>query len=102
MPIGKNSIKRVKNGGYSNVKSAAPDMENSTVLTNPAPEVIEVMIPSAKAGAEKKPATKKAAPKKSVKTNKNIQKKDEEPISDGGRDGFCRFGLGDALPEYLL
>jgi len=32
MPIGKNSIKRVTNNGYSNVKSEAPDMQNSEVI----------------------------------------------------------------------
>lgn len=45
MPIGKNAIKRVINNGYSNVKSEAPDMENSEVRV------------------EKKPANKKAASK---------------------------------------
>ncbi len=44
MPIGKNSIKRVQNSGYSNVKTTAPDMENSTVLSNPSPEVIKVFV----------------------------------------------------------
>ena len=32
MPIGKNAIKRVENNGYANLKSEAPDMENSTVV----------------------------------------------------------------------
>lgn len=32
MPIGKNAIKRVENNGYSNVKSSAPDMENSEIV----------------------------------------------------------------------
>lgn len=31
MPIGKNAIKRVINNGYSNVKTSAPDMENSVI-----------------------------------------------------------------------
>ena len=96
MPIGKNSIKRVKNGGYSNVKSMAPDMENSTVIANPAPEVIEVMIPEAKPKAQKKPATRK----KTVNSNENIQKNEEKTATE--RDGFCRFGLGEDLPSYLL
>ena len=29
MPIGKNSLKRVTNNGYTKVKSEAPDMEMS-------------------------------------------------------------------------
>lgn len=32
MPVGKNSIRRVANNGYSKVKTEAPDMENSTVV----------------------------------------------------------------------
>ena len=43
MPIGKNSLKRVTNNGYSAVKTEAPDMENSVTLIPeekpaPAPE----------------------------------------------------------------
>ena len=56
MPIGKNAIKRVSNNGYSNVKSTAPDMENS---------VVEPVKPAAKSAA-----TKKAPTVKSVTTNK--------------------------------
>ena len=103
MPIGKNSIKRVKNGGYSNVKTSAPDMENSTVITNISPEVIEVMLPKAEEPTPKKPAAKKTGTaKKCEKSNKNIQKKNEEQPTECGRDGFCRVGLGEALPDYLL
>ena len=31
MPIGKNSISRVKNNGYTNIKNTAPDMEDSKI-----------------------------------------------------------------------
>lgn len=31
MPIGKNSLKRVSNNGYSKVATSAPDMENSEI-----------------------------------------------------------------------
>ena len=60
MPIGKNSLKRVTNNGYSAVKTAAPDMENSTVVTEPTP-VAETKLATPK--AEKKPATKTTAKK---------------------------------------
>ena len=86
MPIGKNSLKRVTNNGYSAVKTAAPDMENSTVVTEPAatepttkvapvskkttakgatPKTVEAK-PAAKSAAKstsKKPATKTTAKK---------------------------------------
>ena len=39
MPIGKNAINRVKNNGYSNVETSAPDMENS-VIANPDKQVV--------------------------------------------------------------
>lgn len=41
MPIGKNSIKRVKNNGYSAVKTEAPDMENSVIVKE-----AEVAVPA--------------------------------------------------------
>ena len=92
MPIGKNSIKRVANGGYSNVKSAAPDMENSTVLANPAPEVIEKMIPSAKKCAPKKSAGKPAAKKSTVKPT----------VEEESFDTVEYVAIGGQLPIYLL
>lgn len=86
MPIGKNSIKRVTNNGYSKVATKAPDMENSTVIANPSPEVIEVMIHSSENIAPKKPAAKKAAPK--TETNEH--------------SGEGYINLGGELPIYLL
>lgn len=55
MPIGKNAIKRVANNGYSNVKTEAPDMENSTVA--------EVKKPASKKSVSKNPAPKAATSK---------------------------------------
>lgn len=66
MPIGKSSINRVTNNGYSNVKTKAPDMENSTVIANPSPQVVEKLLPKTEAKKEtaaKKPATKTGATK---------------------------------------
>ena len=71
MPIGKNSIKRVANNGYSNVKTNAPDMENSTVIANPSPEVVEKMLPKATA---QKPAAKKTAATSKPKTETTAKK----------------------------
>ena len=53
MPVGKNSLKRVTNSGYSKVKTEAPDMENSTVEALPKEE--------ARTESAKKPAAKKTA-----------------------------------------
>lgn len=58
MPIGKNSLKRVTNNGYSSVKTTAPDMENSTIVGVANPEAT---------AAEKKPTATKAAPKTAAK-----------------------------------
>ncbi len=71
MPIGKNSLKRVTNNGYSSVKTSAPDMENSTVI-------IEKEEPKAKAEGTKtatvtagaKTATKNTATKKTSTAKK--------------------------------
>ena len=98
MPIGKNSIKRVANNGYSNVKTAAPDMENSSVIANPSPEVIEKMIPSSKKIAPKKPATKKSTAKKAV----TAAPAPAEVVEASRPDGFSYVGFGEDLPVYLL
>lgn len=86
MPIGKNAIKRVSNSGYSNVQTAAPDMENSTV-TEPKVEVAEAPVVEAPA---------KEAPKKTAK--KPAKKQAKAPKSQG----FEHYAIGDGLPYYLL
>ena len=100
MPIGKNSIKRVKNGGYSNVKTSAPDMENSTVIANVAPEVIEKMVPSAKKNTTKK--TESADTKKQPTAKKSAGSKEKSKAVSNEKDGFIRVSLGCDLPDYLL
>ena len=96
MPVGKNSIKRVTNNGYSKVATKAPDMENSTVIANPSPEVIEVMIPSSEKIAPKKPASKPAAKKPAAKKAEPKLEKSSE------RNGEGYINLGGELPIYLL
>lgn len=89
MPIGKNSLKRVANNGYSNVKTEAPDMENSSVIANPAPQVVEMLEKEiAQVKAEKKTAAKKPAAKKpcakaeaAVSTAKKSGAKAEKPTT---------------------
>ena len=78
MSIGKNAIKRVENNGYSQVKTAAPDMEQSVVAEEAA--VMPEVKPAKKKTACKKPAAKKAAKKTGEKA----------------------YALGDDLPFYLL
>ena len=94
MSIGKNAIKRVQNNGYSNVKTSAPDMENSTEIPTPV-QVAEAVMekPAKKTAAKKAPAekapAKKAAPKKAPAAP-------AMPEKTGG------VQLGEALPYYLL
>lgn len=98
MPIGKNSIKRVANNGYSAVKTEAPDMENSTELTEEptgelketkAPELVayELIEEKMKPRAKRTGRPKKSAPKKDAPTS------DTEP---------AYINIGKALPTYLL
>ena len=99
MPIGKNAIKRVENNGYSQVKTSAPDMENSNVIAAPDPQVTEKLIApvekkTAAKSAAKKPTAKKSAAKPAAsKTVKKTAKK---------QDGFQRVELGNDMPFYLL
>ena len=82
MSIGKSAIKRVENNGYSKVKTAAPDMQNSHVIAAPAEEVTEKLI----APIEVKKTAKKTTKKASTSKKKN---------------GFIAFSIGEELPYYL-
>lgn len=98
MSIGKSSIKRAANNGYSNVATSAPDMENSVVVEPvveaPVEEVkapvTEVKAPAKKKTAAKKPAAKKPAAKKPC-APKVV-----------GKDAEKAVCVGQDLPYYLL
>lgn len=111
MPVGKNAIKRVTNNGYSNVKTKAPDMENSTIIANPSPEVIEKLIPKAEekkeTGAKNPAAVKKpAVAKKPVAAKKPTQaKKTAAPAAKkekAEKTSDSYVNVGRALPPHLL
>ena len=85
MPIGKNAIKRVSNSGYSNVKTTAPDMENSVAV-----EVKVEEAPVAEATAVKE------APKKAAK------KPSKKKATASAKQSFEHIAIGDSLPYYLL
>lgn len=94
MAIGKNAIKRVENNGYSKVQTNAPDMENSSVIANPDPQVTEKLIaPVAQATAKKTTAKKATAKKTACKTACKTSCK---------KDAFERVELGADMPYYLL
>ena len=98
MPIGKNAIKRVENNGYSNVKTSAPDMENSNVIANPDVQVIDKLIsPLEKATAKKAPAKKPAA-KKTTAKKPAVKAAPKAPA----KDDFARVEVGESMPYYLL
>ena len=103
MPIGKNAIKRVENNGYSKVATSAPDMENSHVIANPDPQVVEKFVApvetAAKAAKKSAPATKKPAAKKSTAKKPAVAKSVEKPAE---KDGFVRVEVGGEMPYYLL
>ncbi len=114
MPIGKNAIKRVENNGYSKVETAAPDMENSTVIANLDPQVTEKMV----APVEKKTRAKKTPAKKAetlvetapvppveapeVKTEKKAPAKRKCAKKAPAKEGFVRVEVGEKMPYYLL
>ncbi|MBQ8291187.1 MAG: hypothetical protein IJX88_01575 [Clostridia bacterium] len=91
MPIGKNAIKRVENNGYSNVKTDAPDMQNSTVIGATSPEVMEMV---------EKAVTKKPAAKKTTAKKPCAKKPCAKPACE--KDGFVRVEVGEDMPYYLL
>ena len=123
MPIGKNAIKRVENNGYSNVKTAAPDMENSHVIANISEEVMEKMVKpveekTAKKVAAKKTTAKKAASKKATEQKAVAPVKEEiavaavkKPVAKKApvkkavkekKPAVEKVELGKDMPYYLL
>lgn len=100
MPIGKNSIKRVANNGYSNVKTAAPDMENSTVTK------AQTCAPATKSAEKKVSARPAPSERSSVSTAKKTTKKAQKPApvstSEKTADTKPYCNLGDEMPTYLL
>lgn len=92
MPVGKNSLKRVSNNGYSKVATTAPDMDNSVVVTPEETKEIKVV--------DVKPAPKKnTAPK----TKKPATPKPKTEKAEATRpDGFARYEFGQDLPVHLL
>lgn len=101
MPVGKNSIKRVSNNGYSQVTTSAPDMENSTVVQSPSPEVVEMVAPKKKT-APKKPTVKKKEETPTPVSNVMPTPDTPEVEEIGEADGFDVVALGEDLPYYLL
>ena len=97
MPIGKNALKRVNNG-YSNVSTAAPDMENSEIAVTENKKLDEKV-------AEKKTTPKKTEPKKSEpkeKKGKSVSTEQKVLNESSHPDGFIRISFGDDMPVYLL
>ena len=88
MPLGKDSIKRVRNNGYSRVTTSAPDMENSSIVEPIDLSVVVVDVSDVEAEQKAtEPATKKkTAPKKKAdaptgqkKTTTSKQKSEPKP-----------------------
>ena len=90
MAIGKNALKRVENNGYSQVKTEAPDMENSHVIANPDAQVVETLLAPVEKATEKKATAKKTTRKAPAKKQ------------TGQKDGFVRVSFGEDMPYYLL
>ena len=113
MPIGKNAIKRVSNNGYSNVKTVAPDMENSIVRESENTDSVSEKKAPLKKNAKKAAPVKKAAdnakkptPKKSMESEpelrpvKTLEKVTENKAVSEEKEGYTN--LGKEMPYYLL
>ena len=103
MPIGKNAIKRVANNGYSNVKTSAPDMENSEIESKKSEDVAEKKSAPKKTSTQKTGTQKKtSAPKKSAAATKPSAPKAPRVTEASKTQGIEHLSLGDELPVYLL
>jgi len=122
MPLGKDSIKRVRNNGYSQVTSSAPDMENSTIVEEALSVPVVAVDDAPRAEEPKKAPKKKAEPKRKTKaepkrTPGKRTKKQETPtpvsnndiptpveVADtvATREGEGYVNLGGQMPVHLL
>ena len=111
MPIGKNAIKRVENNGYSNVKSKAPDMENSVVIAAPDKQVEEKILAPVAEKTAKKTCAKKTTTKKAVSSCVEEVKTENTPAAKKPvakkpavkkEKKVERVNVGDDMPYYLL
>ena len=117
MPIGKNAIKRVENNGYSNVKTEAPDMINSTVISGTSKEVMDMVEKSVNKAVktvkksvepmvkpETQPVTepvvevKTEAPKTTTKKAPTKKQAPKKPA----KNNFEIIRFGDEMPIHLL
>lgn len=105
MPIGKNSIKRAANNGYSKVTTSAPDMENSVVVEEEPKEIKKTATPKPKTA--KKTAVKKS-PQKSMEVEpdlspvKTAEKVTKKSTKKPQRKGECYINIGGEMPIHLL
>ncbi len=97
MPIGKNAIKRVENNGYSKVQTSAPDMENSNVIANLDPQVMEKMVAPVEQATEEV-AVAKAATKKPTAKKAPVKKAACKKVAKAAD----KTSLGEDMPYYLL
>ncbi len=100
MPIGKNAIKRVENNGYSNVKTEAPDMVNSTVIGATSEQVMN-MVESQVENKVEEPKIEEVQeqPAKKTTAKKTVAKKPAKKVeAKPGKSYAC----GEELPIYLL
>ncbi len=114
MPIGKDSLKRVTNGGYSKVKSEAPDMENSVVIERAREsETPKVDATRTTQSAKKSASTAKRCTTSTVSSAaRTAQSAKKSPVSAKPkaaasesaeatpRSGFCP--IGSDMPDFLL
>ena len=104
MPVGKNSIKRVANNGYSNVKTDAPDMENSVINEQPKKTPKKKTVSAAPKTEPKKTAPQKKEPVKedAPKPTAAVISAPVESTVSLVREGTGYVNLGGKLPDYLL
>ena len=103
MSIGKSSIQRAANNGYSKVQTSAPDMMHSEVVEEvKGPESASVEQVTAQAMPKKACANKKARKTPGV-ANKSVSLKSRKTSEKTANKAAEKaVALGDNMPYYLL
>ena len=104
MPIGKDSISRVKNNGYSNIQKSAPDMQDSKIAEKKVnADKKPVSANSTNASPKKKAVASTVAKSAAPKTEPKPKAPKAESVTKATKTKKSnKVKIGEKLPPHLL
>ena len=101
MPIGKNSLKRVTNNGYSKVQTSSPDMENSEIslVGEAAEHTQKILTPKTDEGKSAIARAKERASEVAAKSKKPTDTKGSEAPKKQSRTAKAKAAVSTMKAE---